>query len=67
MGLDIRVPIGVMFSIIGVLLTLHGLVAGHTSVGVNINLWWGLVLLVFAIPMLVFGLRPSNETRAKPR
>ncbi len=65
MGLDIRMPIGVMFSIIGVLLTLHGLISGQTSVGVNINLWWGLLLLVFGVPMLVFGLKSSKEPQAK--
>ena len=58
MGLDIRWPIGLMFAFIGALLTGYGLfsnthvsqVAGET---VNINLIWGIVLLIFGVLMLV--------------
>jgi hypothetical protein len=58
MGLDIRWPIGLMFSLIGVLLTTYGLfqsgmatiqVAGSS---VNIDLVWGIVLLIFGAGML---------------
>jgi hypothetical protein len=67
MGLDIRWPIGLMFSIIGVLLTLTGLGAGSNaemsarSLGVNIDLWWGLLLLVFGVFMLVMALRGGKN------
>ena len=56
MGLDIRWPIGLMFTLIGALLALFGLVKGDQSVslGININLIWGAVLLVFGVFML-FG------------
>ena len=56
MGLDIRWPIGLMFTLIGALLAVFGLVKGSESVslGININLIWGAVLLVFGIFML-FG------------
>jgi len=59
MGLDIRWPIGLMFSLIGVLLTVYGLfqspaatiqVAGSS---VNIDLIWGVVLVVFGAGMLL--------------
>ena len=55
MGLDIRWPIGLMFTLIGALLALFGLVKGDQSVslGININLIWGAVLLVFGVFMLV--------------
>ena len=56
MGLDIRWPIGLMFSLIGVLLTGYGAVAqsDHAiSLGININLKWGVVLLVFGVLMLL--------------
>ena len=55
MGLDIRWPIGLMFTLIGALLAVFGLVKGSESVslGININLIWGAVLLVFGIFMLV--------------
>jgi len=61
MKLDLRLPIGLMFTIFGVMLTLYGLVADPAiyarSLGININLWWGLVLLVFGLVMLGFALR----------
>jgi hypothetical protein len=60
MGLDIRTPIGLMFGIFGLLLTGHGLVTRGSdiyqrSLGYNINLEWGLVLLAFGVVMLWLG------------
>jgi len=60
MGLDIRTPIGLMFSIFGVLLAGYGLVTRGSeiyqrSLGYNINLEWGVVLLVFGVVMLYLG------------
>jgi hypothetical protein len=60
MGLDIRTPIGLMFSIFGLLLTGYGLVTRGSdiyqrSLGYNINLEWGLVLLAFGVVMLWLG------------
>jgi hypothetical protein len=55
MGLDIRLPIGIMFTLISVLLIIQGAVTGPSdkSLGININLWWGIGLLVFGVLMLV--------------
>ena len=55
MGLDIRLPIGLMFTLIGALLTVFGLAKSSESVslGININLIWGAVLLVFGVLMLL--------------
>ena len=55
MGLDIRWPIGLMFTLIGALLAVFGLAKGaeSTSLGININLIWGAVLLVFGVLMLL--------------
>ena len=60
MGLDIRTPIGLMFSIFGVLLVGYGLATGGSdiyqrSLGTNINLEWGAVLLLFGAAMLWLG------------
>lgn len=56
MKLDLRLPIGLMFSIIGVLLVLYGLASDpaiyQRSLGINVNLWWGIVLLAFGLAML---------------
>ena len=59
MGLDIRLPIGLMFSLLGVLLIVTGLVNGADarSLNININLIWGVVLLVFGVLMLLGAMR----------
>jgi hypothetical protein len=67
MGIDIKLPIGLMFSIFGLMLTLYGLftngddVLYSRSLGVNINLWCGLGMLVFGAIMLVFALKPKKK------
>ena len=59
MGLDIRWPIGLMFTLIGVLLTGYGAVnrAGSLMLDININLIWGIILLVFGVLMLLGAVR----------
>jgi uncharacterized membrane protein YidH (DUF202 family) len=63
MGLDIRWPIGFMFSLIGVLLTGYGAVNRAASITkidgqeIDINLIWGVVLLVFGALMLLGAVR----------
>jgi multisubunit Na+/H+ antiporter MnhG subunit len=63
MGLDIRFPIGAMFSIIGLLLAAFGLFSSpdlyHRSLGININLWWGLALVIFGATMLWLAWRKT--------
>jgi len=67
MGLDIRWPIGLMFTIIGGLLSLFGLVTHSKeelyqgSLGININLIWGIVLLVFGLWMLILAIRDTRR------
>jgi len=66
MGLDIRIPIGMMFAILGLILVLAGLVMGTEgahSLGININLWWGIAMLVFGATMYLFGRRGSKAER----
>jgi len=62
MGLDIRLPIGSMFVFVGVLLTAYGAVRPHMSqsVGININLTWGVVLFVFGSIMVLLGKRGTR-------
>ena len=59
MGLDIRWPIGIMFTLISVLLIIEGLLTGPSqkALGLNIDLWWGLGLLVFGALMLLGAVR----------
>jgi hypothetical protein len=66
MGLDIRWPIGLMFTLIGVLLTIFGAInqSASTSLGININLIWGIVLLVFGVLMLAGAIRGGKNPPA---
>lgn len=58
---DLRLPVGLLFTILGLLLTIFGLVAPgeiyQKSLGINVNLVWGLVILVFGSLMLGIALR----------
>ena len=61
MGLDIRVPIGLMFALLGILLGGYGLMSDRAiyakSLGLNVNLGWGVILLAFGIVMLLLARR----------
>lgn len=65
MGLDIRLPIGLLFTCIGALLAVYGAVASDRSMsqGRNVNLTWGLIILVFGLLMLaIWKLMPKRES-----
>ena len=55
MGLDIRLPIGGLFIVLGLMLTLYGAFGDGSiyqrSLGINVNLGWGVVLLAFGLIM----------------
>jgi hypothetical protein len=63
MSLDLRIPMGLMFTLTGAILTAFGLATRDRadlyarSLGIDANLWWGAVLLLFGITMLVLGRR----------
>ena len=67
MGIDIRLPIGILFSLLGLTLTAYGTLGDTSrygqSLGVNVNLDWGIILLVFGLFMFLLGRR---GTRAAP-
>ncbi len=67
MGLDIRWPIGIIFTIYGVMLALFGVLANpaifERSDGVNIDLWWGLAMVVFGLFMGALAFRASRQSR----
>ena len=67
MRLDIRLPIGLMFTLLGGLLVLFGLIADKStlqnSLGINVDLWWGIVMLVFGVVMFLLGRRGTATAR----
>ncbi|MHB1021949.1 MAG: hypothetical protein ACYC46_13165 [Acidobacteriaceae bacterium] len=70
MGLDIRVPLGLMFLIVGGLMTgfgllTHGSAIYDKSLDMNINLIWGILMLVFGLVMYLLGRRPQTPPSPK--
>jgi len=67
MNLDIRVPLGMLFAILGVLLAGYGATSDASiyqkSLGYNVNLVWGLVLLVVGLLTLWLGRRGVRTAR----
>jgi len=60
-GLDIRIPIGLLFGLLGLLLVGYGVLGDpaiyQRSLGININLDWGAVMGAFGLTMWIFGRR----------
>jgi hypothetical protein len=60
---DPRITMGMLFTLIGTILTAFGVATRSNvdvyakSLGIDANLWWGLVLMVFGIAMLILGRR----------
>ena len=58
MQLDLRVPLGLLFTVLGAVLAAAGFVSGERVQEINVNLWWGVVLLMFGVGSLfVAGVR----------
>lgn len=66
-ALDLRIPIGGLFTGLGILIAGYGIATNgnstlyERSLGVNINLWWGLVMLVVGVILLALGSRATKE------
>ena len=71
--LDIRIPIGLMFSILGAILAVYGAVSWYTNRTIyavhcfdkNVNLGWGCVLLAFGIFMLMMAYVGSQRKKKR--
>ena len=67
MGTDIKIPIGLMFTILGLLLTVYGFITRSdaalytVSLGINVNLWSGLGMLVFGLLMLALSIKSKKQ------
>jgi prolipoprotein diacylglyceryltransferase len=63
---DIRIPIGLMFSVLGVLITGYGLFTMsdsamyQKSLGINVNIVMGVLMLAFGLIMLWFSRRKKK-------
>jgi len=71
MSLDLRIPLGLLFSIVGVLLSIYGLVTRGSeiyarSAGLDINLIWGIVMLGFGLTMFLLGRYSDKHAKPQP-
>ena len=60
MSFDLRLPIGLLFLVFGAILAIDGLVAHRLVLDINVNLWWGIVMIVFGGLMLGLAARAKN-------
>ena len=74
MGLDIRIPLGLIFLFIGGLMSLYGLITRNApaiyekSMGINLNLTWGALMFVFGLIMFLIGRRQKwQDDPVNPR
>jgi len=62
--LDVRIPIGLIFVLFGSIMVGYGLWGSQEvytrSLNININLWWGLLFLIFGGVMLILSRRGSS-------
>lgn len=67
---DIRFPIGLLFSIVGLIITIFGFITNGAemyhqhSLGINVNVYSGICLLIFGGVML--GMALKAQGKAKP-
>jgi hypothetical protein len=72
MNLDLRIPMGLMFTFTGLILTVFGVVTNGNaelyakSLGINCNLWWGLLLFAFGLAMFLLGRRTQKRLAKEP-
>ena len=71
-ALDLRYPIGGLFVVLGAILAVFGAVTRENSAmyvpsgGVNINLWWGIVMLVVGVIFLALARRGNRPAATTP-
>jgi len=72
MSLDLRIPMGLMFTITGIILSVFGFATRNDSalyaksLGIDANLWWGLVLFAFGLTMYLLGTRRQRRLEKEP-
>jgi hypothetical protein len=66
MDIDLRLPLGLLFGLLGLIMVVFGLTSNpaiyEKSLGINVNLYWGLVELVFGGIMALLGSRRRGGT-----
>ncbi len=64
---DIRIPIGLMFTIIGILITVFGIATNsdfemyRKSLDINVNIIMGILMFIFGLVMLYLSRRGKKS------
>ena len=78
MDLDLRIPMGLLFTLVGAIMSVFGFITRGSDIyqrsdGMNINLIWGVIMLIFGITTYLLGRRsdkrprtPQTEGTARP-
>ena len=74
MGIDIRLPLGILFLLLGAILVVYGAASNPSlygqSLGINVNFDWGVVLFAFGALMFIlsrFGARARAAAKNTPQ
>lgn len=73
MKFDLRIPMGLMFTFLGVILATWGIKTNDNvalyarSLGMNINLWWGLILIAFGVTIYIISQRAKRALDEQPK
>lgn len=74
MGIDIRLPLGILFLLLGATLVVYGAASNPSlygqSLGINVNFYWGVVLFAFGALMFIlsrFGARAEGAAKNTPQ
>jgi hypothetical protein len=61
MRVDLRQLIGLLFLALGAIVLVQGVVVGSRVLGINVNFWWGVVMLAFGGVMTLMGRQPPHD------
>ena len=70
-NLDIRLPIGGLFTVLGLMLAGYGAISNDPSLyqrsqSINVNLWWGLIMLAFGAGLLLSATFYAGKPTVRP-
>lgn len=73
MEIDLRIPMGMMFSMAGAVLVAFGMATRARadmyakSFGWNVNMWWGIAVLAFGLIVLNLGRRGQGKIEMRKK
>ena len=62
MHFDLRYPIGLLLTTYGAALAIQGAIVGARVLGINVDLYWGLVMLAFGVLALYLARRGASRS-----